>query len=132
ITQPALFLNNELSTTILNNGNENKNISYGYTARTNTGISLGSENDNITYLPGEEKTILLPAYPPNTFNPSDTNQKYVFEHQFFLQSSYVNESKENDTIVSNLVFDNYFAYDDGTAERSYFLNLNPNIPGKIA
>lgn len=132
ITQPDLFLNNELSATILNNGNENKSILYGYTAKTNTGLSLGSENGELTYLAGEEKAIFLPTYPAHAFNPSDPNQKYVFEHQFFLESSYANESKENDTIVSKLIFDNYFAYDDGTAERSYFLNMNPNIPGKIA
>jgi hypothetical protein len=38
----------------------------------------------------------------------------------------------NDTILRVTVFDNYLAYDDGTAERSYFLNLFPTLPGKIA
>ena len=32
----------------------------------------------------------------------------------------------NDTIVGNQVFDNYLAYDDGSAERAYYLNMVPD------
>jgi len=38
----------------------------------------------------------------------------------------------NDTIVTETVFDNYFAYDDGSAEKAYFLNAALNQPAKTA
>ncbi len=40
--------------------------------------------------------------------------------------------KGNDTIVTDVVFDNYFAYDDGTAEKAYFLSAALNQPAKTA
>ena len=34
--------------------------------------------------------------------------------------------------MRDVVFDNYLAYDDGSAEKSYYLDLYPTLPGKIA
>jgi hypothetical protein len=56
----------------------------------------------------------------------------VYRNTFFLQSGTPNEPKANDTIVREQVFDNYLAYDDGTAEKAYFLNLASSLPGKTA
>ena len=46
-----------------------------------------------------------------------------------------NENKVNDKLLSSQVFDDYYAYDDGTAERGFGFdqNINPtNIEGQIA
>ena len=66
----------------------------------------------------------LPTYPVNT--------KVVFEEKLYLQSTASTGPAVNDTIVQNQVFDNYLAYDDGSAEKSYYLNLFPTLDGRIA
>ncbi len=65
-----------------------------------------------------------PSYPANT--------SVVFQTQFYFESTASTGGTVNDTIVKNQVFDNYLAYDDGTAEKSYYLNLFSTLPGKIA
>ncbi len=65
----------------------------------------------------------LPIYPPNS--------KVVFESQYYMTTS-LGSTDRNDTSVGQQVFDNYLAYDDGTAEKAYYLNLFPTLPGKIA
>jgi hypothetical protein len=42
------------------------------------------------------------------------------------------DRKSNDTIHRDIVFDNYFAYDDGSAEKSYYLLGATNFPSKTA
>jgi hypothetical protein len=58
--------------------------------------------------------------------------KVVFENKFAIEQNASTGSVPNDTIVRHQIFDNYLAYDDGSAEQSYFLNLFPTLPGKIA
>ncbi len=60
------------------------------------------------------------------------NERVVFENKYWIESSGGTGSTGNDTIVKDVVFDNYLAYDDGSAEKSYYLNLYPTLPGKIA
>ncbi len=71
--------------------------------------------------------LSIPAYPAY---PS--NATVVFETKNILQTTVPFGPISNDTVVRNQVFDNYLAYDDGTAEKSYYLNLHPSLPGKIA
>jgi hypothetical protein len=35
-------------------------------------------------------------------------------------------------VIKDQVFDNYLAYDDGSAEKSYYLDLYPTLPGRLA
>ncbi len=42
------------------------------------------------------------------------------------------DRKSNDTISRDIIFDNYFAYDDGSAEKSYYLLGATNFPSKTA
>ena len=60
------------------------------------------------------------------------NARVVFQNRFFFGDAGGGNRTANDTILRETIFDNYLAYDDGTAERSYFLNLFPTLPGKIA
>ncbi len=108
----------------------NATVNYGFIAR---------ESVNNFPLSGSNSTINIPAYNQRTLTfPNYTalapasNNKVIFENKFFLQSGNPNEPKANDTIIHNQVFDNYFAYDDGSAEKSYYLNLLSTLPGKTA
>ena len=60
------------------------------------------------------------------------HDKVIFENKFYFEQTPTTGTVDNDTIVKNQVFDNYLAYDDGTAEKSYYLKLFPTLPGKIA
>ena len=66
----------------------------------------------------------LPSYPAET--------KVDFECKYYFGQTSTTGPTNNDTIVKHQVFDNYLAYDDGTAEKSYYLNLFTTLPGSIA
>jgi hypothetical protein len=59
-------------------------------------------------------------------------EKVTFRNKYYIQSISTSDPPANDTVEKDFVFDNYLAYDDGTAEKSYYLNLYPTLPGKIA
>jgi hypothetical protein len=46
----------------------------------------------------------------------------MYQAKYYIQSTSFTGPTDNDTIVRNQVFDNYLAYDDGTAEKSYYLH----------
>ncbi len=57
---------------------------------------------------------------------------FVVRDTYFIDAINGTDRKSNDTIITETVFDNYFAYDDGTAEQAYFLNPALNQPSKTA
>ena len=65
----------------------------------------------------------FPVYPEDS--------RVVFNTNYFLSAPF-SGPVANDTIVKEQVFDNYLAYDDGTAEKSYFLILSPTLDGRIS
>lgn len=127
-TSPNSFLKTELTATIQNNGFSLSDVSYGYTSRIIGGTTLGSASSNLGGFPYRTPTdIHFPMYNINT-----TANNFIIENKFYLTDIYPDAPLENDTIIQQQVFGNAFAYDDGTAEKSYFLSLNDNVPGKIA
>ncbi len=132
-TNAASFLATNLTAAIRNNGNVAQNVPSGYTATVvGPGTPLGNGNTNTALASGTEANSIFTMYNAGAYNPPDPNGKVVFENRFHCTGNYVGESKINDTIVSHQVFDNYFAYDDGTGEQAYFLNLLPQAPGATA
>lgn len=117
---------------VRNNYDVNKATTYGYTAReseTNTPLSGGSTGSgNIAAF--TEQYFQFPVYTTG-FAPGGMYDKVVFEQQYYVTTTGT-ESKTNDTIVKEQVFDNYLAYDDGTAEKSYFLKQFATLPAKLA
>ncbi len=72
----------------------------------------------------------IPFYRPSvSIGPTSP---LIIHHQFHIASSLPNASTANDTLTKDQIFDNYFAYDDGTAEQAYYLNLFASLPGKVA
>ncbi len=86
-----------------------------------------------TLAPATTTPVINGAYTA-TITPTlvGKDEKVVFENTFYIESGAATGSAPNDTIVKDMVFDNYLAYDDGSAEKSYYLNLLPTLPGKIA
>ncbi len=118
--------------TIKNYTNAAPTINYGYTAKEiTTGTSLGSSTGSITIPAYSEQAITFPVYTSTISSPGTFN-RVVFENKYYLTSPATDTVKQNDTIVRQQVFDNYLAYDDGSAEKSYFLDLFPLLPGYVA
>lgn len=107
-------------------------VDYGYTSReyfTNTPLSSGTGNTGVGS--NTETGISFPVY-SNMVSQPVPNSVVTFENKFYLQATAGTGSTVNDTISGYQHFYNYLAYDDGTAEKSYYLNLFSTLPGKIA
>lgn len=107
-------------------------VNYGYFSReltTGTPLSAASATVNIPL-----RSIVRVSFPTFTTTPSAPapDSRMVFETKSYLESGTRVEPKDNDTLVHHQVFDNYLAYDDGSAEKSYFLSLLSALPGKVA
>lgn len=132
-TNPPSFLNSTVSAYLRNNGDLTQNLNYGLISKEiTTGTFLGNQTGSVSLNSNQENDILFQSPDIASFQGNGNNQKYVFENKYFVNAVYPNEPIDNDTIIQNQVFDNYFAYDDGSAEQVYFLNLFPNAPGEIA
>jgi len=117
---------------ISNHYSTNSTVNYGYRAvETTTGAPLSSGVGNINIPAYSKREISFPNY-TTTVSPPSTTARIVYRNTYFLQSGSPTEPKDNDSIVREQIFDNYLAYDDGTAEKSYFLNLAQSLPGKTA
>ncbi|MBC7553268.1 MAG: T9SS type A sorting domain-containing protein [Taibaiella sp.] len=108
-------------------------VTYAFAARDlGTGTVLQPLITNTVTLPGNVIQYLNFNNYTTTVSPPGTYDKVVFENSFYIESTTGTGPAGNDTIVKQQVFDNYLAYDDGTAEQSYYLTLFPTLPGKIA
>lgn len=121
-------------TKVYNNYQIDQTVSnYGYIAtETSSGIALASGSGTGLYVPTRDtETISFPVYTA-TVPVVGTYDRVVFEQKFYMQTGDIPERKMNDTIIRQQIFDNYLAYDDGTAEMSYYLKLSTTLPGKTA
>ncbi len=123
----------QYSDSIHNNYNTAQTINYGYSALAlNTGAILQFPTAaTSTMLPYTTQQLTYTSY-ALTISPPDPEARVVFENTYFIRQVSPTDPPGNDTIVKDQIFDNYLAYDDGTAEKSYYLNLYPTLPGKIA
>lgn len=67
-----------------------------------------------------------------SYNLPGTYDALVLEQSYYYSKVNATDRTANDTIRRKLYFDNYFAYDDGSAEKSYFLSPAFNYPAKTA
>ncbi|HRO42969.1 MAG TPA: T9SS type A sorting domain-containing protein [Flavipsychrobacter sp.] len=110
-----------------------QSVVYGYTAReqiTNTPLFNSSvSNANIPFY--GRSHFSFPVYPINYASSSPYN-RVVFENKYFTSDPSTSWTRTNDTIIHEQVFDNYLAYDDGTAEIAYWLTPFTTLPAKTA
>ncbi len=117
----------------IHNNTNTQPITYNFSATDiGSGTVLQALSTNTTTLPGYSIEQLSNNAYTTTVTPSSPHQKVVFENKFYIESTSGTGTKDNDTIVKKQVFDNYLAYDDGTAEQSYYITLLPTLPGKIS
>lgn len=103
-----------------------------YTAKNAlTGTTYGNNFTNFSLEPFLQKQFNIVTYNPATLSPDATGYLKI-KHQFYFPPAPGDTLRLDDTIVQYQEFDNYFAYDDGSAEQAYYLNLAPSNPGKIA
>lgn len=107
-------------------------VTSGYQAReVSTGTPLAAVPGSSGNLPPyTAQTYSFPVY-PISFTPSNNYSKVIFENTYYAGIA-ASENKINDTVVHQQVFDNYLAYDDGTAEKSYFIKQTATLPAKLA
>lgn len=133
LANAAAELSGQQYDSVRNNYTVQQSLSLSYTStETGTGTQLySSAVSNSVVAAQSTQGETFPTFTPSFPSPGYYN-KVVFENKFFFAPVNGSEPHDNDTIVKNQVFDNYLAYDDGTAELSYYLNLFPSLPGKLA
>lgn len=132
---PNNYLRPTLIAEIFNNGDEDHTLNCGYTAKELlTSTVLDSKTQNLQTDAFSTENLEIATFDLDSYNPANITDTVIIENKFFFTSVYPNESVENDTIVQLQEFANYFAYDDGTAENAYYLNMHPsyNIPAYTA
>lgn len=118
---------------VRNNYDVPQPITYGFTARdVASGTILQTPVNNTAILSADAIQELTNSAYTTTVPLTSSFQKVVFENKHYLQATTATGPTANDTIIKNQVFDNYLAYDDGTAEQSYYLSLFPSLPGMIS
>lgn len=121
-----------ISDSLRNNYPTNATVNYGYTARElTTATPLSNATGTVNVTPYTGRQISFPSFTATPAAPGPSS-RMVFETKYYLQSGNPNEPKANDTNIHQQVFDNYLAYDDGSAEKSYFLNQFSTLPAKTA
>ncbi|MCD6062220.1 MAG: hypothetical protein K0R82_131 [Flavipsychrobacter sp.] len=114
-----------------NNYDVGQNVTYGFAAAEENGTPLTGGASASTFAGGKQiQQANFPVY-SNTLPLVERYKAVNFINKFYV-SSPASEPKENDTIVREQLFHNYLAYDDGTAEMSYFLSQFVTLPGKLA
>lgn len=117
---------------IRNNTLASQPITHYFSARdVGTGTVLQAPAATTTTIPAQSFQHLPHTAYTTTVPMGGIYDKVVHENKYYLESTTATGPVANDTIVSPQVFDNYLAYDDGTAEQSYYLTLFPTLPGKI-
>ncbi len=67
-----------------------------------------------------------------TYTPPSPNDAVTIRNTYYYTAPVVTDRKQNDTLIDDIIFDNYFAYDDGSAELAYFLNPALNQAARTA
>lgn len=107
-------------------------VSTGYQVRDTVGGQVLHSSTLATVNLGPDQTVIQ-SYPGHSSLPPSSGRylPQVWEHKFFIDAPGKGPTS-NDSLVRHTHFGNYYAYDDGTAEKSYYLKLFPSLPGKIA
>lgn len=133
LADPNKERSSNMSAYVRNNGTTTANTNYNLVASLRyVGTPLYNAGaKGLIVNAGTNATVTLPTYTSTVplVNQRDNN---FFENRYYIESVSPADNKTNDTIVQHQEFYNYLAYDDGTAEKAYFLKLSSTLPGKTA
>ena len=134
LVDPSSHVVSSFHNRITNRYNVVKFLDYGYEVLDETGTtlySLPAAPDNIEpfYDIGYQQGALMADPPFNyTFAAGTGGERADFLVRNHIATT-PDENRRNDTILFHQLFDNYYAYDDGSAENAYGLNA---LGGKLA
>jgi hypothetical protein len=109
-----------------------QSVNYEYTSReeaSNTPLFTGGAG-TATLIPMEQQPTNFSVH-TSAPNGIARHGWVSFENKYYLQSLGTDPTA-NDTFTHNQIFHNFLAYDDGTAEMSYFLKQFITLPAKTA
>lgn len=84
-----------------------------------------------TITPQTTLGLTFPSF-PISYTPPGLYDEVRIRNTYYFTSIGGTDYRRNDTVTRDALFDNYFAYDDGSAEKSYFLYPALNAPAKTA
>lgn len=94
------------------------------------GTMLTSWSSSESLAPYAAMSVAPPAYTPSI--SAGPYEEVHITHRYTLSDPHQASPQANDTNYHVQRFSNYLAYDDGSAEKSYYLNLFPTLPGRLA
>lgn len=133
LVNPSAWTNPAQTLSISNRYSTVQNLPITHTA-TELLSSTSLHNSTNPLLPVPAKGSTTTNFLSYTINytPPTPQSKVVVEDKYFYPAVNATDRRINDTITRITQFDNYFAYDDGSVERSYFLLPAFNQPSKVA
>lgn len=118
---------------VRNTGGSSQTLSAFHTARE---VASATPVSSFTVTPTTvgAKSSLSQAVPSYsiTYTAPGPQSEVIIRNTYYFTSPGGSDRRDNDTIVRDAVFGNYFAYDDGSAEKAYFLYPAFNFPSKTA
>lgn len=130
---PAAEIVPQVSDSIRNNSPSAESVDYAMTVRDiGTGSVLATSPLSNTLADEYSTQQVTQPLSIATYPTYPANIPVTFETKYYLRTLVPFGPTVNDTAIRYQRFDNYLAYDDGTAEKSYYLNLFSSLPGKIA
>lgn len=121
---PSAYLRPNLNLSVRNTTQNDENINYGYQLLNGNNI-LAQQSINGTSLYNYVETYSLPGIAPGVITgPSQPNNLTL---KYFTSDPINATRKANDTLIAKQLFSNQLAYDDGTAELSYFVFMHPSL-----
>lgn len=84
-----------------------------------------------TITPQTTLGLTFPSF-PISYTPPGLYDEVRIRNTYYFTSIGATDYRRNDTVSRDAIFNNYFAYDDGSAEKSYFLYPALNAAAKTA
>jgi hypothetical protein len=91
-----------------------------------TGQNVGADNESV-FPPAKSVDSAVYNNYPISFTPLSPFNNVRFQHKYYYGAINGDARKQNDTFTAQYNFSNYFAYDDGSNEKAYYLFGLPNF-----
>lgn len=135
INDPTLYVKDTVYTTVKNNANVSVEVTnFLNIPDTTTGTLFYTfpSSPSFNFLPAGI-TFSFEDEVNFEFPINKVDSAGAFKSIFDLQTTTITDFiRSNDTVISRTVLDNYYAYDDGSAEAGYGVNPNLGIDGYTA
>jgi hypothetical protein len=87
------------------------------------------DSTGVNMIANVTETATYTKYNTSSISNNITNLQHI---AYIKSSGNPSDIKTNDTLIGNNILGNYFAYDDGSAEKAYYLFAAPNTPASAA